>query len=866
MSSIGRFTSQGVTDLEKDADLAIFLVDYLDGQRDPASGAWPGERETRRLQNTCHIVEALSELQLGLISDRLIDPAAKWLADLPLLRDLLPQDRKTVRLFPIRFKTLAVLNRFDGRRLRDDFAEFCKYADPHTGWLADLPGEFSRVMNSLIWADTLLWLRQHGNDEKLWLPHLDRALTPLAAAFDEWLAANPPTTTPSTEVAASLSGTSSPPKPLELRGLREAAYTFESLMRIDRYSPESAQGRQLETMMVQSILHKKDDVRKTLYYGLSLANRFSAHSAAREHSAARAAVSALIGDVRARYESGDLRTQPAYFHALVLRLLAAHHGSNLRDTILETLWLRNQQTAAREQATADQQQRAALKQLVHQHIAVKLSQIVRLSGTRTRATVYRVHFSLASDATDNNGNPYAIPDVLRLVIKEGSIESLSRTIKRYGELPPELRPYFARHSDQPESSGESLDWYLVMEDLVGLTPLSDMLDRVDRSTGRPEHTQIAWAAASVGGALSMLHHHRRRAPIASNEMGWLYLNPIAEALNRVCESSAFPELKPYVENGFESNGWRYHNVNAYLTKLQRHAATLTPPAIGAVHGDCHSRNLMIDSALSRVKFVDIETLNYTDDYLTDYGLLIEDVALYRYLPRGQRPNCLTSDEIVTRPNHINYPFLPRDADSILLFQKCLIEQVEKFAAEAGDRHFRPRLWLAIARNLILLASRQISPQPLDPQRREDTLKLVLVAYAEAARLMDELLAHLESPERVSLPSLPFTGKAVPRTIETFPLEKLHEAILQLDHSITHRLAASARHVTAYSADHKPFAELNRDADPPTLTLSGRLEQFVNAAPLAQPNASGITIVLAPDVSLDAVLGLVRQAYFLALAD
>jgi hypothetical protein len=132
--------------------------------------------------------------------------------------------------------------------------------------------------------------------------------------------------------------------------------------------------------------------------------------------------------------------------------------------------------------------------------------------------------------------------------------------------------------------------------------------------------------------------------------------------------------------------------------------------------------------------------------------------------------------------------------------------------------------------------------------------------------MDELLAHLESPERVSLPSLPFTGKAVPRAMATFPLEKLHEAILQLDHAITHRPAASARHITAYSADHKPFAELNRDADPPTLTLSGRLEQFVNAAPLAQPNASGIVIALAPDVSLDEVLGLVRQAYFLALAD
>jgi hypothetical protein len=847
MSAIGRFTSQGVTDLEKDADLAIFLVDFLESRRDPASGAWPGERETRRLQNTCHIVEALSELQLGLISDRLVDPAAKWLADLPLLRDLLPQDRKTVRLFPIRFKTLAALNRFEGGRLRDDFAELCKYADPHTGWLADLPGEFSRVMNSMIWADTLLCLKGHGCDEGLWRPHLDRALAPLAAAFEEWAAA------PSV---------ASPPKPHELKGLREAAYTFESLVRADRSSPESPQGRQLEKMMVDSILHKKDDVRKTLYYGLNLAHHFSAGAAA------RAAVSALVDEVRARYEAGDLRTQPEYFHAIVLRLLAAHYGGKLREAILDTLWLRNQQAAAREAAKAESQQRAALKQLVHQHVNVNLGQIVRLSGTRTRATVYRVHFSLASDATDNNGNPYSIlPDALRLVIKEGSIESLSRTIKRYSELPSELRPYFAKHADQPESSGQSQEWYLVMEDLVGMTPLSEMLDRVDlHGAGRPQNTQIARAAAAVAEALSALHRHQWRKPIASNELGWLYLNPIAEALNRLCEPGAFPELKPCVENGVESNGWRYHNLNLYLAQLARHADRLTPPAIGAVHGDCHSRNLMIDSGLKWVKFVDIETLSYADDYLADYGLLIEDVALYRYLPRGQRPNCLTSDEIVTRQGQIHYPFLPRQADSILLFQKCLIEQIEKFAAQSGDTHFRPRLWLAIARNLILLASRQIATGPLDPQRREDTLKLVFVAYAEAIRLMDELLAYLDAADKASLPPLPFTGKALPRAKSAFPLEILHEAILQLDHSITHRQAASARHITAYSVDHKPFAELDRQADPPTLTLAGRLEQYVDAASLAKPAASGIAISLSPNVSLDAVLGLVRQAYFLALAD
>jgi hypothetical protein len=383
---------------------------------------------------------------------------------------------------------------------------------------------------------------------------------------------------------------------------------------------------------------------------------------------------------------------------------------------------------------------------------------VRLSGTRTRAAVYRVHFNLRSDATDKDGHPYSIlPDSLQLIVKQGSIESLSRTIRRYGELPDDLHRHFARHSDNPETVGD--DWYLTMEDLVGMSPLSEVLDRVDqRWAGRAEHELIMQAAATTASALRALHLHRRRAPVASNELGWLYLTPISEAINALCEASAFHELKPYVENGFESNGCAFQSLSAYIAKLQHHAPMLTPPAISAVHGDCHSRNLMIDASLASVKFVDLETLSYGDDYLTDYGLLIEDVALYRYLPRGQRPDCLTADEIIADSHSINYPFLPRGADSILFFERCLIEQIASFAHSVGDPNFKPRLWLAIVRNLIQLGARQLPVHSLDPQRRDESLKLTFAAYAEAVRLLDELTEHLRVPVRAPLPELPFAGE------------------------------------------------------------------------------------------------------------
>lgn len=732
---ISRFNSSGQTELERDADLAIFLVDRLDSLRDAATGSWPGERETRRLQNTCHAVESLHELNLGLISQRLVEPGLKWLIDLPILREVLRQDQRPLRVYPMRFKTLAALNRFSDPRVHKDFESLCNYLDPQTGWLTDVPGEFSRVMNTMVWVDTLLYLRQHGVPDGFWAKELPLGLDALEGSLNQWFG---------DPQAAKSAG--------DIKGVREVSYVFEILARAGRLAADSEHGLKIRDSLIREAGNSaKDRLRTTLYYGLQLATYFP------NDSASKAAVKALIQEARGRYESDSQSGQPDYFHAIVLRLLRAYHREALRETILETLWLRNRQAAAREEENFQQQQRAALTGLIHQHIKVNLGDVRRLSGTRTGAAVYRAHFSLASDATDRDGRPYTIlPDSLQLIIKQGSIESLSRTIRRYNELPPELHRYFAHHSDKAETSGDG--WYLTMEDLVNMSALGDVLDKIDlRWAGRAEHETMTRVASAIGVTLGALHSHRRREPIASNELGWLYLNPISESLNAVCEPNGFPELKHFIENGFESNGCLYQNLNYYLSALQAQAALLTPPAVGAVHGDCHSRNLMIDGSLGTVKFVDLETLTYTDDWLIDYGLLLEDVALYRYLPRGQRPDALTPEEIATGAAHINYPRLPRGADSILFFQERLLDQVAAFAGSMSDSHYKPRLWLAIVRNLMQLINRQLPVQAFDSHRRDELYKLSLVAYAEAVRLLNELKTHLDAPDTSPLPALPFAS-------------------------------------------------------------------------------------------------------------
>ncbi len=548
---LGRFVTSGHTNLEKDTDLAIFLVDYFDSARNTVTGAWPGERETRRLQNTCHIIEAVSELNLGQFSARLIDPAVKWLTEMPILRQVLQQDRHGVRIYPVRFKSLAALGRFEPDRLREDFNSLCHYANTRTGFLQDVPGDFKSALVTMIWLDTLLSLREAKSNEAAWLAYLDPGLDAIGAVLFKWL----------DEGGVDGFG---PGRPLEITNAGDASFAFDLLLRSNRLTIVAPEAERAQAALLNAIniRDRADPGKRALYSGLML-SRYYGHL-----PSVRAAIAEMVADVRKRYEMGAQGDHPDYYHAIILRLLAAHYQGALRDSIFETLWVRNRQAAAREQDGDEQRQRAELVQLIHQHIQVNLGRVRRLSGTRTHGVVYRVQFSLQSEATDRDGHPFAIvPNSLQFIVKQGSIESLSRTIRRYGELPPDLRRYFAHHSDKAESAGD--DWYLLMEDLVGLTPLSEVLDRIDlRWAGRAEHDQMARTAAAVSTTLRALHQHNRRPPVATNELGWLYLNPIAQSVNALCDPGGFPELKGYIEHGFSANGCAYQSLNHYLDRLQ----------------------------------------------------------------------------------------------------------------------------------------------------------------------------------------------------------------------------------------------------------------------------------------------------------
>src|SRR5205814_6154164 len=99
----------------------------------------------------------------------------------------------------------------------------------------------------------------------------------------------------------------------------------------------------------------------------------------------------------------------------------------------------------------------------------------------------------------------------------------------------------------------------------------------------------------------------------------------------------------------------------------------------------------------------------------------------------------TDSEAEAPEDWMAYPAFPR-SEAVVDFQLELLRHLKNFAEELDDASWQPRLWLATARGLLLLASRQLSSQAVAPRRAHgprfvNDARLVQLSFAEALRLL-----------------------------------------------------------------------------------------------------------------------------------
>ncbi len=842
--------------LESDARLALHLFLFLVSTQNRDDGTWRGFHIGATLRATCHALEALH------LIGRETCPAAmaagvSWLLNLPDISGFISEEEEdVVRLHPSRFKTLAWLGEFANPRARKDFEELEEHLDEE-GMLRDImPKQFLATM---VYVDCLDHLEKHGCLSVLSAERRERALNCIQRNMLLWHQNLQQKTRYS-----------------YIESAGDLSYAMDLLVRADLLSKQADITKDISRVLVSALEHperQRPVPSDTLYCGIQLATHFP------EIVEAKEAVRTLISHLRTRYEKLDLKKESAFFHPLVLRLLLAYHGNQLTAEIMRLLVEHERESLELQSQSAEQSLKDDFGTIIKRQFDVDISDVVPLTGGITRADVFRVHFSLKLASIGEGGairvDTYH-PSHGSLVIKTGSADSLRRSIWRYRSLPDAVKPFFATHSEdlQVLQATPSAPSYLVMEDVGYMDTFRDIFAGIDQgSLSRSQEKDLERACDTICAGLFAVYDQTRRgrSDFCGAQLSRLYISDLEKNLIRMCRPDKFPHLKPWLR-GFWLGQKKYPSIEFYLGKLESHEARLKVPHLMLVHGDCHSRNIMLDGQLRRLKLIDLDNLDYDGDYIRDLALLIEDVSAFRFLfDEGYRFH-LTTDQICflsgssdprVIENKIQYPSF--SSEGARLFQRYLLQRLETYARAIHDECWKERLWLASAASLMFLVSKQIEKE------------FATVVYVEAVKLLDELVTCLENES--PLGDIVFPGEhpvgvtkepeigdmALPLWYQSdSTLASVHDGIMRLGAAMRYELASSGRIAQYFAGDLQfPLAVIDTKKQPPCLFLACPSQVLDDPEGVIQKRQTQSVlqsvIWFAGSVRASAVLSLIQQA-------
>ncbi len=848
------YRADGSSDLENDAKLALHLILFLTSTQNPDDGTWPGPDPVATLSTTCHSLESLHLLGWEATADKL-EAGVSWLVNLPGPSSSIAEDGEIlIRSHPSRFKTLAWLGRFADSQLKSDFESLEQHLDKD-GLLSGVLAK--PLLATMVYVDCLNHLEKQGCLSMLSQQRRARALDRIEEHVRLWQQ--------DMQQKTHLSS---------INTIGDLSYAIDLLFRAERLSRRDKISKDaLSTLL--SALKNPERLRPIsadiLYCAIQLATHFP------EVRRAKVVLQAWTAHLRTKYEKLDLKKEAAFFHPLVLRLLLSYHGERLKEEVIRLLLEQNRKSLESRSQSTELGLRDDFRALIKKRFEVELCEVQPLTGGITSAKVFRVRFSLKLRSTGEEGECrtdtyHPSPDTL--VIKTDSPESLRRAIGRYRGLPDALKPHFAQYGD-PQVIGATPypKSYLVMEDLTHMTTLRQVIDRIDIGTlSREQKNEMERVCHTVSGGLFSLYDQTRRGDrdFSGPQLSRLYIGDLEKNLIRICRPDRFPHLKTWLQ-AFWLGERRYSSIEYYLGKLASHEEKLRVPYLMLVHGDCHTRNIMLDPQLHRIKLIDMDNLDYDGDYIRDLALLIEDVSVFRFLfddgyrfslDKGQIRYMASPVKPRVIENTIEYS--PFSSQATRLFQQCMLQHMELHAQAINDQFWKERLWLALAASLMFLVAKQTEKE------------YATVLYVEAVKLLDELVSHLD--KGLPLGDIPFPGKhpaGVCRERDTSGLvpawfhdnsvlADVHTGIIAFDPHLWYELGSSGRVAQYFAANsRRPFALIDGKKQPPCVLLACPLDALDDPLGLAQEretnSAFRTALLVSEDQNSSEVLRLVRQA-------
>jgi hypothetical protein len=736
------FETGGTSILERDAGLAVYLLNFLCITQDPESGAWFDREPQSTLRNVCHAVEAFYLLGPSSPLQRSLENGVAWLVNVSETPE--PGDldwEHSPRFNPSRFKNQAWTDHFQDEHVWEDFNTLGRR------WHQDLLDWSRPYLATLIYLDTLYWLNRHQSTSRLSQgirQRCERALEAIHRAWQRW--------------------EHHPETPDPFHSWQEFSYAFDILKRYG-YLDDEHTLRRVRERLVAVVQKATTFGSESLYGAIQLYQHFS------NRPDAEATVAEAITHLHREYTTpGALASQEFVFHCLVLRLLATRHGPELNRAMYDRLFQMHQENHRRAYDTRQDKRREELKEVLLRQLQIEIPRVEAISGGVRAEKVFEVEFvvRLPSYSEDHPGMVYESRPG-RIIVKTGRYGDLCRAVEEYRRLPEDIRHLFATHGHDPIAlpTPQGVQGYLIMEDLKDKKTLEAFLASIDHIVlAESQRNRLDRVITVLGESFRKIHTSayfcKYRESLSSDHFSRLYLGPIENAV--IMLSRGKTQLN--VSQKLQYNDCVYSSLNHYLRVLEKHVRFLRPSNIGLVHGDCHTRNIMIDESETKIFFIDLDHMDQNGDYIDDYAIMLEDACLYRYLRNPEMKGHIKVEDIHHQRRRDTYIVTVEGTNLFTRalpqhFQRAVFSQIEQEARRLHDgEYWKPRLWLATGARLLLLAA------------RVQVLAHALLLYGEALRLLHELEAYLDRAE--PLPAVLFG--ADPRQRDDTPIGPLQAVV------------------------------------------------------------------------------------------
>lgn len=407
-----------------------------------------------------------------------------------------------------------------------------------------------------------------------------------------------------------------------------------------------------------------------------------------------------------------------YDYLMVMCRTLVAVGSYVGEPLSAICWLPSLRKMSQSFGNHEWEEAENIKRALRQWIDVELTEHLELKLGLSEANVVRIKPAVYNPMDENKD------DLLRtsLIVKYGPVEEIDSERRNYSRLPGRIRQNFVSIPTASYTDTERQLAFVIMQDLNHYQTLYEIYDRLLK----PDNPRL-------GGLLSEflvnMHHGDGEQPAYSthNHLREVYLLPMLQHLNFLAAHMQNRDI--YTEEQITRFNYSEAHLGQLIAGIMQYQQQIHRFPLAYMHGDLHSRNIMIRSHQKQggarraeydFKLIDLESMRSDGDTAHDAGQLIVDLNLLN----------IPGKKSLHRSVYVK----------LAEMQHELAQAYLNFAAERGDESFVLRLELGKARALLRIAKGRAKRNEKHLQRRE--YQQALAAVTEILNLTEESVDRL----------------------------------------------------------------------------------------------------------------------------